>query len=179
MTLILVATVALGLGAAGLVLGLGRLFGLKPPRWVAPVAGGLAMFAFMLWLEYSWFARSRDALPEGARIAETHAYATWMRPWTLLIPRTEAFTEIEIRGGVPETSHIWGFVGYHQQMQDTKRIPVAFDCAARRLAPLSAAGWQALRAGEAPPEPIDWTLATSDAAVLRAACLTPPTEGDP
>ncbi|MEO0661118.1 MAG: hypothetical protein AAFZ87_06250, partial [Planctomycetota bacterium] len=41
-----------------------------------PVAAGLAMFAFTLWQEYTWFDRSTAVLPEGARVAETYDYAS-------------------------------------------------------------------------------------------------------
>lgn len=62
MLLDFISTVSAGFGMAGVVLIVGlilrRLAGITLPRWAVPASVGLAMLAFAVWNEYSWFARA-------------------------------------------------------------------------------------------------------------------------
>lgn len=185
MLFILLATVALGLGAAGLVLGLGKLTGLKPPRWMAPVAGGLAMFVFMLWNEYTWFDRSKATLPPDAEIAEAYPYTSWVQPWTLAAPRVTRFVAVAPAGaelaqpyaGRPELR--LADVIPHQRFEGSVRVPHLFDCAGSRRAALSPADWSAIRSAAAPePEGLAWVSPGAEDPLIRTACPTPPPKGD-
>ncbi|GMG81036.1 hypothetical protein LNKW23_02480 [Paralimibaculum aggregatum] len=173
MIFILIASIALGLGAAGLVWGLGRLTGRRPPRFLAPVAGGLAMFAFMLWNEYSWFERSRAMLPEGAAVAESYDYSSLVQPWTLAVPRVARFAAVEVSGTPwPERpALLLGAVTLHARFEPAARIPHLFDCEGLRRAALTPAEWAAFERG-APPEPaaLAWAAAGPDDALTSTAC---------
>jgi len=169
MTFILIAAVILGLGAAGLALGLPRLAGRRAPRWVGPAAAGAAMFAFMLWNEYSWFERSLAALPPETRVAETYARSSIVQPWTLIVPRVARFAAV-----IPQQTRSDELrradVVLVERFAEEFRIPHLFDCMRGRRAALSA--------GDVPDDPtaLDWS-APADDPLIAAACAA--AEGDP
>lgn len=160
MLLTLIATVAAGLGAAGLAIGLGRLLGWRP-RWLAPVTGGLAMFAFVLWSEYSWFDRARAALPEGARIAETYAYSSWLQPWTVAVPRVARFAAVVTEG---EGRYRRARVILAERLTGTLELTAMIDCAEGRRA--------ALAPGAGTPDlaTLDWSAPDPSDALVSTAC---------
>lgn len=169
MILILIASVALGLGAAGVVLGLARLSGGRLPRWAAPVAGGLAMFAFMLWNEYSWFDRAVAGLPGDAAVAETYPHSSWLQPWTLAVPRIARFAAVAPSGPAPE--------GYRRadvllvtRFEGIRVLPHLFDCATGRRALLPGGE---LPGGAERLAALDWTDPEGEAPLVRAACALP------
>ncbi|MEM6971577.1 MAG: hypothetical protein AAF577_02135 [Pseudomonadota bacterium] len=183
MILILVASIAIGLGAAGIVIGGAKLMRLKPPRFLGPVAGGIAMAAFMLWNEYTWFDRAQASLPEGARVAETYEHATWIQPWTLAVPRVTRFAAVSLEGTsngagggtsevVEDSAELRrGWVVLAARFEGTQRIPVLFDCTTRRRAALTETAQAGIEAGTAPdPATLDWTEGGGSDPLLAAAC---------
>lgn len=162
MTFVLIAAIAIGLGAAGLALGLPRLLGLRAPRWLGPAAAGLAMFAFMLWNEYTWYDRSLAALPEGTVVAETYPHSSVFQPWTLVAPRIARFAAVLPKGRT-ETGLIEADVVLAERFSGHYRVPHLFDCADGRRAPLPP--------GEGPVKAsaLDWT-APPDDPLIAAAC---------
>ena len=54
----LIAVFAMAFAAAGFVLLAYRLRGKKPPRYLIPLAAGLAMIGYALWSDYSWAPRT-------------------------------------------------------------------------------------------------------------------------
>ncbi len=173
MFLHLIATVAIGLGAAGLLLGLGRLFG-GLPRWGAPVAAGLAMAAFLLWSEYSWFDRARAGLAPGARVAEAYPYSSWLQPWTMLVPRVSRFAAVEVADPAPypdRPAYLRADVLLVARLEGARRLPHLFDCARTRRAALTAGALAAFESGTPPdPEGLDWIVPEGQDALIDAAC---------
>ncbi|MEM9781033.1 MAG: hypothetical protein AAF899_01020 [Pseudomonadota bacterium] len=170
MILILVASVALGLGGAGVVLLLFKLTGKTAPRYAAPIAAGLSMASFMLWNEYTWFDRAQAALPDGAKIAETYEHASWVQPWTLAVPRVTRFAAVTLE---PPGALRWGWVTLAARFEGSQRIPVVFDCAAGRRAALSEAAQARLESGSPPaPADLDWVEVGTRDPLLAAACGT-------
>jgi len=169
MTLILIAAVALGLAAAGIVTGLPRLAGARAPRWAGPAAAGLAMFAFMLWNAYTWFERSVAVLPAGAAVAETYPHSSVFQPWTLLVPRVTRFAAVLPSGRTAE-GLLRADVLLAERFAGERRIAHLFDCAARRRAVLPAGAAPARAAA------LDWTAPPRDP-LIAAACG--PREGEP
>lgn len=166
MLLVLIATITIGAGVGGLVLGLGRLLGGQIPRWVAPVAGGLAMFAFMLWNEYSWYGRAQAVLAPEARIAQTRLYASWVQPWTLAVPRVAGFVSVSLSDAAPYADRpalSFGVVTVHGRLEDPQQIAHLFDCRASRRAAIDATP-------PADPETASWVDAGPDDPLIRAAC---------
>lgn len=165
MLFVLLATVALGLGAAGIVLLIARLLGL--PRWAAPLAGGAAMMAFMLWNEYTWFDRARAALPEGARVAVAYEHRSLFQPWTLARPRVARFAAVDPAPGraAPDPAWMTADVILAARFEPTRAVPHVFDCAAGRRAALPEAGAAGAK--------LDWIAAGPDDPLVAAACDRP------
>lgn len=162
MTFLLIAAIAIGLGAAGLVRGLPALVGWSAPRWLAPAAGGLAMFAFMLWNEYTWFERSLAALPPGTVVAESYEHASVFQPWTLAAPRVTRFAAVRPRGRTAE-GYLEADVILAARFTDDRAVPHLFDCRRGRRA--------VLPPGEGPVKAsaLDWA-APADDPLIKAAC---------
>ncbi|MGF1446668.1 MAG: hypothetical protein ACFBRM_10770 [Pikeienuella sp.] len=170
MLFILLATLALGLGAAGLVFIAGKLTGGAVPSWVAPAAGGLAMFAFMIWNEYTWYARAQAALPPDSRIAQVFEHRSPFQPWTLVAPRVVRFAAVNLRRRELQGVLV-GQVILRERFQGERRLPHLFDCAGHRRAALSVAEWEGIGSGYPPLlETLDWIDAGAQDPLLSAAC---------
>ena len=134
-----IATITAGFAAAGLALLLGKVSGGRTPRWLMPVAAGLAMLAYTIWSEYSWFDRTQASLPDGLVIVSQNESRAFYRPWTYAFPLTDRFAavdELSIKDNdaVPDIRladlYFWG------RWAPIRKIPVGFDCAERMRAPL-------------------------------------------
>ncbi|MEM1346436.1 MAG: hypothetical protein AAGI34_17880 [Pseudomonadota bacterium] len=137
MLLTLIAAIACGFGAAGLVLLAPKLFGKRAPRWLVPAAAGIAMFAFMLWENYSWYERARLGLPEGVVVARTYPHAGLLQPWTYLVPKINRFDAVDRSGARthPEAPDVvLADVLLVQRFAGTLRLAQLFDCASARYA---------------------------------------------
>lgn len=84
----LIATFAAGIAAAGLALIANHLSGGRLPRWIVPVMAGAAMLGYTIWSEYTWAARTADALPEGVEVLVTVDETRFWKPWTYVFPQT-------------------------------------------------------------------------------------------
>ena len=95
MLLHLIAVFAMGFAAAGFVLLAYRLRGGKPPRYMIPLAAGLAMIGYALWSDYSWASRTIAALPDHVTVVKrVPASAPW-KPWTYLFPQIDRFIALD------------------------------------------------------------------------------------
>lgn len=92
---LLFGAIALGLGTAGVVMLTFRVTGRRAPRWVPPLAGGLAMMSFYIWMEYAWFQRISNQLSERVVVVETHSRSAWWQPWSLVRPQVVRFSAID------------------------------------------------------------------------------------
>lgn len=134
MGLELIAALIFAFCMGGLAYGLRKLVPALP-KWMIPGAAALGLFGFALWSEYSWFARSRADLPEGAVIAWTETRGQPFRPWTYVVPMVHRYAVLDLRQ-----------VQVHPANPALRIIPVyflgrwerghngmmAFDCAAGR-----------------------------------------------
>jgi hypothetical protein len=134
-----VATITAGFAAAGLALLLSKATGGRTPRWLIPVAAGIAMLAYTIWSEYSWFDRTQASLPEGLVIVSQNESRAIYRPWTYLFPMIDRFAAVDTQSirqneAVPDLRlaeiYFWG------RWSPIRRIPVAFDCVENLRAPL-------------------------------------------
>ena len=92
---LLFGAIALGLGTAGVVMLACRVTGRRAPRWAPPLAGGLAMMSFYVWMEYAWFQRVSNQLSERVVVVETHSRSVWWQPWSLLRPQVVRFSAVD------------------------------------------------------------------------------------
>ncbi|MFT6169441.1 MAG: hypothetical protein ACJAR9_001560 [Celeribacter sp.] len=169
MLLEFIATLSLGAGAAGIVLLVQKLTGGTLPRWAMPAAAGLAMFAFAVWSEYSWSARSMKALgPDAVVASEVKQKQIW-RPWTFFAPVTTrliAFSGtdiLDIDGTVVVDMYLLS------RWQDGAVVPAAFDCLLNRRADLFNGRGDDI---ETTLKSADWLAVGADDLVLRTACDT-------
>lgn len=170
----ILAAIALGLGAAGVVMLLRRVAGGVVPRAAAPVAAGLAMFAFGLWTEYTWFARQSESLPERLVIFSSVRESSAWRPWAWAWPRVTRFAAADV-GGARRNERLPGQVittiylfARHQPPAAVRQI---VDCAEERRADLAGEA-RFDRTGR--PEGLRWVALDPDAPLYRVLCQGKP-----
>jgi hypothetical protein len=133
----LIATVAAGLAGAGIAMLLRRLSGGQLPRYIVPGTAGAAMFAFLIWNEYTWYSRTAAALPEGVVVFSSYPERMAWRPWTLLAPVTERFAAVD-RGSIRRNenlpSQVMADVLLIGRRAPVARLPVLVDCDGPRRA---------------------------------------------
>jgi hypothetical protein len=166
----LIATVAAGFMAAGIVLFLKRVLRLPLPKWVLPVAAGASMLGYAIWSEYSWFGRVSEALPPGLVVATTERSAAPWRPWTYAFPIVTRFVTVD-RGGTRTHPAAPGqrltSVQVWTRWQATVTVPVLFDCDGGRAANL---GQGADFAADGTVVNADWHDLPENDPILLTAC---------
>ncbi|SHH02277.1 hypothetical protein [Marivita hallyeonensis] len=95
MFLELIAVIVAGLAGAGVMLAISKLSGGRLPKWIIPVAAGLAMLGTTISSEYGWFARTSGNLPDGLEVVQTVESTAIYRPWTYLFPYVDRFVAID------------------------------------------------------------------------------------
>jgi hypothetical protein len=130
---LLIGTIALGLGTAGLVMLGFRARGRRAPRWAPPLAAGVVMMSFYLWMEYAWFARVTNQLSGRIAVVETHRRAAWWQPWSLIHPPVVRFTAIDRAGVAPVGDDLARVeVWLVDRYTGSARVTQIYDCAEPR-----------------------------------------------
>lgn len=135
----LVATIVAGVAGAGVALALNKLLGGRLPKWVMPIAAGVAMIAVSIANEYAWYGRNTANLPEGLVIVQTVENSSAYRPWTKIIPFTDRFMAVDTlsirtHSAAPELRMVDTlFLG---RWAAPNKLTVLADCAGLRRAPL-------------------------------------------
>lgn len=140
MFLELIATFVAGFAGAGIVLLLNKLLGGRLPKWLMPVAAGLAMIATTISSEYGWFPRTKGNLPEGMQIIETVQNKAFYRPWTYITPFTERFVALDTPSIQTHDAHPdWRLADIYLfgRWSPVHKIPVLADCTGLRRAALT------------------------------------------
>lgn len=91
----LIAVFAMGFAAAGFVLLAYRLRSKKPPRYLIPLAAGLAMIGYALWSDYSWAPRTIAGLPDHVAVVKRIPSSAPWKPWTYLFPQIDRFIAVD------------------------------------------------------------------------------------
>ncbi|HEU0220649.1 MAG TPA: hypothetical protein VFR34_00355 [Paracoccaceae bacterium] len=169
----LVSTLALGFGAAGIVLLLNRLLGRRLPRWSLPAAIAFSVIGYQVWLDYSWFGRTAAALPEGMEVTVAVDEPAPWRPWSYFFPQIVRFAAIDAGGarrheGQPDLriADLYLF----QRRGPAVTVPQLYDCGHGRRADL---GDGVAFGPDGAPQGAVWTDLAPDDAALRALCPTP------
>jgi len=166
MFLELIATFVAGIGAAGVVLLVNRIFGRRLPGWSMPIAAGATMLAFTIWSEYSWASRTIERLPEGMAVAETFETKAAWKPWTYAAPQVNRLMVVD-RGNIrtnpnaPEVRLVDLYL--FARWSAPNKVPQLVDCAAGRRADVSD---DAL----ADPARAKWIDLGADSALVRLSC---------
>lgn len=166
----LMAVIAIGFGGAGVALLVRRLTGGALPRFFVPATAGLGMFAFAIWAEYSWFARTSGGLPQGMEIVATSSDASALRPWTYVAPMTTRFAAVDLAGArrnpaAPEQVMIETFL--FERFRPIVTAPFLVDCAASRRADIADGASFDAQGRVLDP---DWGAADADDPLIAAAC---------
>jgi len=169
MFLELIGVIFAGFAAAGLVMLLGKLLGGRLPRWLAPVAAGLAMIAATITSEYGWYARSAAALPEGVVVAQTVENRSFYRPWTYAVPYVDRFAAVDTATLKSHADHPGIYLAdvyFFGRWSAVQKRPVWLDCAGGRRA-LATTGTPFT---DGRPAAENWIPAAEDDPILRVAC---------
>jgi hypothetical protein len=169
MLLEFIATLSLGAGAAGIILLVQKFTRGALPRWAMPAAAGLAMFAFAVWSEYSWSARSMEALGPDAIVATEVTQKQIWRPWTFFAPVTTRLIALDGAGAVDMDGTVVVDMYLLSRWQDGAVVPAAFDCLLNRRADLFGGRGEDIAATL---QSADWLAVGEDDPVLRATCDT-------
>lgn len=140
MFLELIGTIFAGFAIAGLVMGLNRLTGGHLPKWSAPVAAGLGMIAVTIISEYSWYDRTRDALPDGLTVVQEVESRALYRPWTYAVPYVDRFAAVDTaslrtNAQVPDQRLIDMY--FFGRWAPVSKMPIAVNCAEHSRASLA------------------------------------------
>lgn len=170
MWLNLVAVVVLGVAVVGVVLLAFKAFGRKPPRWILPVAAGLAMLTYTFYNDYSWYARTAGELPDTVVVTDAYETSHPLQPWTYVVPFVDRFAAID-RESLVESPQRPGIVLADvilvQRYMPTRVAPMVFDCANdRRADAVDVEGFD--EAGE--PIGARWRPFGADDPLRRAVC---------
>lgn len=94
----LIATLMLGVLGASVAFILYRHSRGVLPKAIIPFAAGLAMIAYSIWNEATWFSRTRATLPRELALVDTGPPVTSpLSPWTYVFPRIESFRVLDLR----------------------------------------------------------------------------------
>ena len=99
MFLELVATFAVGIGAAGLALVAGHLSRGRLPHYAAPIVAGIAMIGYAIWSEYTWAGRTLGTLPDSVEVVSAVEETRFWKPWTYVAPQVTRMMVLD-RAGV-------------------------------------------------------------------------------
>ena len=162
--------VVVGLGVAGTLHLVSRLLGGRLPKWVISSGAGLAMIAFAIWSEYSWYPRFRATLPETMHIVSAPAETAFYRPWSYLYPVTHRFIVVDLGAAVHAETAPERFVApvsIVARWSPIQQVQVAFDCAGGRRADLFRGGKMG---SDGEVTGVDWVTPGPGDELLSAAC---------
>lgn len=170
MFLELIAVIFAGIAAAGVVMLLNRTLKGRLPRWMAPVAAGLAMIGVTIASEYGWYTRTKAALPEGLEVAETVENRSFYRPWTYAVPYVDRFAAIDTATMKSHAAHPQVYLAevyFFGRWAPVSKRPAVLDCGKWRRALVAGnAGFS----GNSLPKGLDWIAGGPDDALLTTAC---------
>ncbi|UWQ59931.1 hypothetical protein K3722_07315 [Leisingera caerulea] len=170
MFLELIAVIFAGIAAAGVVMLLNRTLKGRLPRWMAPVAAGLAMIGVTIASEYGWYGRTKAALPEGLEVAETVEKQSFYRPWTYAVPYVDRFAAIDTATMKSHEAHPQVYLAevyFFGRWAPVSRRPAVLDCGKWRRALVAS---NVVFSGNSLPKGLDWIAGGPDDALLTTAC---------
>ncbi|WP_066702928.1 hypothetical protein [Celeribacter ethanolicus] len=128
MLLEFIATISAGVGAAGLMVALRKFTRGGLPKWLVPAAAGLAMLAFTIWSDYSWFARAQATLGPDKIVATSVEKQQIWRPWTYAAPVTTQFIALDKAKTTVDGAMVGTDMYLLSRRGDSAIVPVTFDC---------------------------------------------------
>ncbi|MGD9783233.1 MAG: hypothetical protein AB7E80_02870 [Hyphomicrobiaceae bacterium] len=174
----LISTFMIGVLAASVVFALNHLSRRRLPRYLMPIAAGLAMIGYNVWSEYSWFQRTAAALPDRLAVVEVgERVASPLAPWTYLIGRIERFKALD-RSSVRANPKRPGFVIAQTyevvRRGETRKESKIVDCARKQEGDIGPA---TTFDGDGFPTNVTWRETPSASHLVTKACAAPQQAG--
>lgn len=164
----LIATFAVGIGAAGLALVVGHLSRGRLPRYAAPIVAGIAMLSYAIWSEYTWADRTVGALHESFEVLVSVEEAKIWRPWTYVVPQVTRLMVLD-RAGVqtnPDAASILlADVYLFGRWAAPIKRPQLVDCTNDARADVT-------EAALADPSQAEWVTVGAEDPLIKALCQT-------
>lgn len=134
----LIAAIAAGFAAAGIAL-VSRSLIKTLPRWLTPIAAGAGMLGMAIFMEYGWFDRTTETLPDGIEVALTGENRAPWRPWTYAVPFVDRFLAVDTgtartNPSLPDQKMVDLLL--FARWQPPQRVRAVVDCANGRRADL-------------------------------------------
>ena len=168
----LVATLALVLVACLMLWAGFRRAGRPMPRYLLPMTAGAVAIGYGVYAEYTWGARTADALPDSFVVLQRVDERSALAPWTWLAPRVVRLSAIDAAAVRTHPEHpTLRLVEVYllERFHPTRRVTQLVDCAERRRADVAAG--DVFGADGLPSDP-DWRTVGYDDALLRGACAS-------
>lgn len=167
MFLELIATFAVGIGAAGLALVACHLSRGRLPRYSAPILAGIAMILYAIWSEYTWANRTLGTLPESVEVVSAVEEARFWKPWTYVVPQVTRMMVLDRAGvltnpAVPEIllADVYLFGRWAPPVKRQQLV----DCARTARADAS-------EAALSDPAQADWMVVGKEDPLIGALCM--------
>lgn len=164
----LIATIVVGVGVSGIVIGINKLSGSRFPKWLTPMCVGLSMIGFTIFNEYAWFRNTELNLPEDTVVAQKIEESKFYRPWTYIWPQTSRFIALSDIQTISADTVSAGII-LVTRWQNALEIPAVFDCAGARRADFPLGLPQDVQAALPNAE---WIALSADDPLLTTACRT-------
>ena len=166
----LIGTIVAGVAAGLLVWALNRTLKGRLPKWLMPVAAGVAMLLATISSEYGWYGRMQANMPEGMVVALAIEEKAFYRPWTFVKPFVSRFVAVDQAGArthpAQPAQRIVDLVFYGRWAR-TAKVPILFDCAnAKRADIVDGVEFD----GEGGVANAQWRDLPADDPILATAC---------
>lgn len=180
MILHLLGVFAVGVLTACLVYIANRALGGRLPSVVMPVAIGLAMLSFSVWLDYSWYNRTLAYLPKQVKVIDTFPTRTAFAPWTYVFPRTDRFAAVDTRK-ISRNPKVPGIVLTEVLLinrfgDETITLNRVVDCAKKQVGDVDP---KVTFAPDGRPQNVKWEPVQSKSALVPTVCAEPAPEKAP
>jgi hypothetical protein len=109
-----------------------RMTGGRLPRWIAPVAAGLGMLCYGVWLNVTWGGRALAQMPDGLTVVREVESSAWWKPRTLIHPNLSLIAAVDSCGvlrnpAAPDLAMTQLYL--FDRHAPAGRAPVLVDCA--------------------------------------------------
>lgn len=168
----LIATFVAGVAGAGIIMLINKGLGGRLPRWLTPIAAGLAMLVATLSNEYGWYGRTSSTLPEGMEIVRVIEKKPGFRVWAYLWPYVDRFAAVDalsVRTHESLPDQRMADLYFYGRWAAIRKVPVLADCKTLRRAQLTEG---VSFADDGALQGADWFQAEVDDPILTTICGT-------
>lgn len=166
----LIAAVVAGVAVGGIVSGLRWASRGWLPKWLVPASAGVALFAYAVWSEYSWFERMTSVLPKSVVVIWKNEDQSFWRPWSYHTPVINRFTAIDvgaIKRNPAQPDLVMTDVILAGRWRTNTVVKTVFDCKELKRAVITDVS---VLANDGTLQGLDWTTVPADDLALTTVC---------